>query len=394
MRCLECPIAYCMDCFPTTEEMTQVPATPQFISYFDNSGYVLSKDAVFFRCHECKVEKEAFVAREAERRAEELRFQEERLRRARDQQNATREARAQEAARNAAVQLQRQLEMNNAQAMRVIHFQTVLYKGFDGRLGVTLMNNPDRNCAYVLNAASHHINLQARDEVLGVNGKYMSSFHETVNEIGNSGRAVQLYMRRYTSGGAPSAPAPAAWPGGGQPAAPRVDRQGTSLSFADRAAAGTAAAARVAGGGHAPLAPAPAPAAVPAAVSGAGPEWVAQRLPGVWEAVAQAEKTSGTSLSFADRTAAGTAAAERLKRLRAVQRGEHGVAPAPAPAHAPAAASAPACAPAPAPVVAAQIAPVAVTHSAAAGGCETESDSDNCSDTDFLMEFPRDKRLK
>ena len=60
-RCMDCPTAFCFDCWPSDREMIHYK-TPDSIKFnFESRGYDLSKNILFFRCGECEKDKGVYV---------------------------------------------------------------------------------------------------------------------------------------------------------------------------------------------------------------------------------------------------------------------------------------------------------------------------------------------
>ena len=64
-HCLDCPVSYCFDCWPTDKQMVNYKPPISFVNNFIRRGYDLSKNILFYRCAECEEVKGKFVPVEA-----------------------------------------------------------------------------------------------------------------------------------------------------------------------------------------------------------------------------------------------------------------------------------------------------------------------------------------
>ena len=61
-RCVDCPLAYCFDCFPKDIELKTIEPPREFVARYEKSGFQISPNSLFFRCNECTVEMEEKAA--------------------------------------------------------------------------------------------------------------------------------------------------------------------------------------------------------------------------------------------------------------------------------------------------------------------------------------------
>ena len=196
MHCICCPVAYCLDCFPTTEEMVEVPL-PATTSYrFEESGFPSLKSWVFFECKECKDEKKAKAQEYELKLAAQQKEKELKLAALKIEQRKKKEeymARKKKEKAEAAV---RQVKSVVQGSYVPVTFTTVLFKSLDGKIGANVYIDPDLKRVIVSSVASHCINIRPQDQIIGVNGNCSLEFNEIVPEIISSPRAVQLMVRR------------------------------------------------------------------------------------------------------------------------------------------------------------------------------------------------------
>lgn len=180
-----------MDCFPTTEEMTQVQPTPQLIQYFDASGFSLAHSTVFFKCCECKqediIENEK---REAEQKLKEAQLAEFRKRES-EKERLNRERKS--------ITL---VDVKSTTPRQVVLI-VPLFKDAAGKLGISLVAHNLTKQIFVQDVRSHSGQLQPFDEIVGVNGVKTTTLKEIIHQISTSPRRVQIHAVR-TVGATPS----------------------------------------------------------------------------------------------------------------------------------------------------------------------------------------------
>ena len=75
-RCVDCPLAYCFDCFPKHIELKTIDPPPSFVENHKRRGFEISRNSLFFRCNECTLDlKDKLAKIESERKWRELKSQ-------------------------------------------------------------------------------------------------------------------------------------------------------------------------------------------------------------------------------------------------------------------------------------------------------------------------------
>lgn len=195
-----------MDCFPNTEEMTQIQPTPETLSYFEKSGYPLAQSTVFFRCSACKEEEvEKRAKEEAERKAREdvmIEYQRREVERKRFYEHRKAEAAAALTRQRSAVKAYHAnvSAAREQQMPRRVMFMVQMFKDANGRLGLNLKTHPATRQVFIESVQSHCLNLQPHDEIMGINGFKTKNMKDIVKLVATSPRAVNVHVVRTVVG--------------------------------------------------------------------------------------------------------------------------------------------------------------------------------------------------